>query len=313
MTDRPLVILAEPIDESARCWLADRVDLHELPSTDPGFGKLLTRAEGMVIRTATRVDSDLLDRAPMLRVVARAGVGLDGVDLEACRDRGVRVLNTPDANTQAVVEFVISAVTGVLRPRDRVTTALQPDEWAAMRAPDRAAIQMDELTFGVLGFGRIGSRVARVASAIGFDVIYHDLLDINAADRGSARPVDRGTLLDSSDVLSIHVDGRPENLNLLGPDEIRRLGDESVLVNTSRGLVIDESALANRLRESDSLTAILDVHALEPIPDESPLLGLANAILHPHIAARTRTGLRAMSWVVRDLVQHLSVRESSPI
>jgi len=313
MTDRPLVILTEPIDESARCWLADRMDLHELPSTDPGFGKLLTRAEGIVIRTATRVDSDLLDRAPMLRVVARAGVGLDGVDLEACRDRGVRVLNTPDANTQAVVEFVISAVTGFLRPRDRVTTALQPDEWAAMRAPDRAAIQMDELTFGVLGFGRIGSRVARVASAIGFDVIYHDLLDINAADRGSARPVDRGTLLDSSDVLSIHVDGRPENLNLLGPDEIRRLGDESVLVNTSRGLVIDESALANRLRESDSLTAILDVHALEPIPDESPLLGLENAILHPHIAARTRTGLRAMSWVVRDLVQHLSVRESSPI
>ena len=313
MTTRPLVILAEPIDEAARSWLADRVDLHEVPATDPEFLTLLSRAEGIVIRTDTRVDSDLLDAAPMLRAVARAGVGLDGVDLESCRCRGIRVLNTPDANTQAVVEFVISAVTGALRPLERVSAAVEPDEWAAMRAPDRAAIQMDQMTFGVLGFGRIGSRVGQVASAIGFDVIYHDLREIGPAYRGAARPVDLQTLLASSDVLTIHVDGRPENRNLLGPQELQRLGDGSLLINTSRGFVIDEPALADRLRGSDSLTAILDVHAIEPIPEESPMLGLGNAILHPHIAARTRTGLRAMSWVVRDLVEHLSVREGSPI
>ena len=312
MAELPCVILAEPIDDEARDWLAQRVDLHEVSVGQVGFSELLGRASGIVIRTATRIDGDVLAAAPMLEVIARAGVGLDGVDLEACRNRGIRVLNTPDANTQAVVEFVISAMTEALRPRARVSAAVEPDEWSSMRAPDHAAVQMDQMTFGVLGFGRIGSRVAEVASAIGFDVIYHDLREIGVTDRGSARPVDLRTLLASSDVLTIHVDGRPENRHLLGPDELERLGDECLLINTSRGFVIDEPALAERLCGSESLTAILDVHAIEPIPEESPMLGLGNAILHPHIAARTRTGLRAMSWVVRDLVEHLSIREGSP-
>lgn len=309
MTDPPLVILAEPIDESARRWLADRVELHELSRTHPEFESRLAGAEGIVVRTATRVDQAMLDAAPKLRVVARAGVGLDGVDLDACRHRGIRVLNTPDANTQAVVEFVVAAMTDVLRPRDRVTSSVDSREWAAMRASDRAAVQMDELTFGVLGFGRIGSRVAGIASAIGFDVLYHDLRDIPAAERGSARPVDLETLLGASDVLTIHVDGRPENRTLLGSEQLGRLRKDVLLINTSRGFVIDERALADRLRGTPSMTAILDVHEIEPIPGDSPMLDVGNAILHPHIAARTRTGLEAMSWVVRDLVDHLSVRE----
>ena len=312
MADMPLVILAEPIDEVARDWLDQRVDLQVVAQHEPGFMELLGRARGIVIRTATRVDRDLLASAPRLEVVARAGVGLDGVDLDACRERGIRVLNTPDANTQAVVEFVIAAMTEALRPRERVRTAVESDHWRAMRAADRACVQMDELTFGVLGFGRIGSRVAQVASAIGFDVVYHDLRDIPVSERGSAVPVDLPTLLAASDVLTIHVDGRPENRSLLDADRIGLLRDTVLLLNTSRGFVIDESALANRLAATPSMTAILDVHEIEPVPADSPMLGLENAILHPHIAARTRTGLRAMSWVVRDLVEHLPVGQGSP-
>lgn len=312
MAELPCVILAEPIDDEARDWLAQRVDLHEVSVGQEGFSELLGRARGIVIRTATRVDGDVLAAAPMLEVVARAGVGLDGVDLEACRARGIRVLNTPDANTQAVVEFVIASMTDVLRPRERVQAAVDPNRWRDMRAADRAGVQMDELTLGVLGFGRIGSRVAEVASAIGFDVLYHDLRDIPETGRGSAVPVDLTTLLTSSDVLTVHVDGRPENRSLLDEGRIGLLRDTALLLNTSRGFVIDEAALANRLTATPSMTAILDVHGTEPIPADSPMLGLENAILHPHIAARTRTGLRAMSWVVRDLVEHLPVQQGSP-
>jgi len=312
MADRPIVILAEPIEEAPRAWLADRVDLRELAPGDAGFDQALAVAHGIVIRTATRVDVDLLDAAPCLLAVARAGVGLDGIDQSACRERGIAVLNTPDANTQAVVEFVIASVTHALRPRDQVEEPLDRQQWQAMRASDRASIQMDQLTFGVLGFGRIGSRVGEVASAIGFRVLFHDLLDIPASRHGDAAPVGLEALLGESDVLSIHVDGRASNRHLLDSRRLELLRESVLLVNASRGFVIDEEALAAHLRATPSMHVILDVHDTEPIPPGSPMLGLPNATLHPHIAARTRTGLLNMGWVVRDLLEHVQVASRSP-
>lgn len=312
MADQPIVILAEPIEEAPRAWLAERVDLRALAPGDPGFNEALAVAHGIVVRTATRVDAGMLDAAPCLQAVARAGVGLDGIDQQACRERGIAVLNTPDANTQAVVEFVIASVTHALRPRDQVEEALDRQQWQAMRASDRASVQMDQMVFGVLGFGRIGSRVAEVASTIGFKVLYHDLLEIPAAGRGKASPVELETLLSDSDVLSLHVDGRASNRHLLDAGRLDLLRDTVLLVNASRGFVIDEDALASRLRTTSSMHAILDVHDREPIPGDSPMLGLPNATLHPHIAARTRTGLANMGWVVRDLLEHVQAESQFP-
>ena len=170
---------------------------------------------------------------------------------------------------------------------------------------------MDQLVFGVLGFGRIGSRVAEVASAIGFKVLYHDLLEIPAASRGNASSVELESLLGESDILSLHVDGRASNHHLLDADRLGLLRDTMLLVNASRGFVIDEDALASRLRTTPSMHAILDVHDREPIPECSPMLSLPNATLHPHIAARTRTGLANMGWVVRDLLEHVQAESQS--
>ena len=186
MADLPIIILAEPIEQEARQWLSERVDLRELAFDQDGFDEALACAHGLVVRTATRVDARLLDGAPCLRIVARAGVGLDGIDLDACRERDVEVLNTPSANTQAVVEFVIASVTNELRPRERITNAVDGDQWRRMRASSRASMQMDEMTFGILGFGRIGSRLGAVASAIGFRVLFHDLRAIPDAQRSGS-------------------------------------------------------------------------------------------------------------------------------
>lgn len=307
MSDKPLVILAEPITAEAQQWLESRVELVTCtPGTDE-FNRLLPTAAGLIVRTSTRVDESMLRCATDLRVVARAGVGLDNIDQEACRDRNIEVLSTPDANTQAVVEYVIAIVTNELRPRTPIHEAVDADGWADLRSSRHAAIQMDTLRLGILGLGRIGRGVGRVAGAIGFETIYTDLLDIPEGERQGARPVALEELLSTSDVLSIHVDGRDANRDLLGVAELAIMKENVLLVNTSRGFVIDATALSERLQACPDMHAVLDVHAEEPIPGTCPLLGLPNVTLLPHAGARTGKALADMSSVVRDLAGRLGI------
>lgn len=299
---RPLVIQTEHLDDAAAAWIAERCRLEVCPSEDePRFGELLANAQGLVIRTYTQVNEAMLARAPRLRVVARAGVGLDNVDQDACRARGVRVLSTPDANTRAVVEYVTALALDALRPRQRVERALGTKEWKATRDSLIATRQLSDLTLGILGLGRIGSQVARVGAAFNMRVMYNDLAEIPADRRGGATPVPLDTLLAEADVLTIHVDGRASNREYVGADFLGKLKDDILLINTSRGFVIDTAALAAFLRAHPHAAAALDVHEPEPFDHTYPLLGVPNARLTPHIASATRTAHRNMSWVVREL------------
>jgi D-3-phosphoglycerate dehydrogenase len=307
MSTRPLVILTEPIDVASRDWLAARVDLVEASPGADAFAQALPDAAGLVVRTATEVNEVMLARATNLQAVARAGVGLDNIDQDACRSRGITVLHTPDANTQSVAEYVMTLVLDALRPRDVLLDAVSQDIWDQLRSAARGCRQMNECRFGILGFGRIGRRVAKMASAIGFELSYTDVLTIDPAHRHGAAPVSLAELLSTSDVLSIHVDGRASNHGLLTAELISLLPDDALLVNTSRGFVMDSHALSDQLRSTPTFRAILDVHEHEPIPDDYPLLGLSNATLLPHNAARTTTALKNMSRVVENLARHLGV------
>jgi len=275
---------------------------------DDRFQGLLAEAAALVVRTATRVDDAMLAAAPRLRVVGRAGVGVDTIDLEACRRRGIAVVNTPGANTQAVVELVLRVVLEAIRPVPLVTAPLSRADWAALRDSAEADRQLDERTIGILGLGRIGSRLAKVLGALGCRVLYEDLRSIPPEDRHGAQPVDRATLMAESDVLSVHVDGRPANRGLLGPADLDRLRPEAILVNASRGFVIDPDALAAALRARPAALALLDVHEPEPLPAGHPLLGLPNVRLSPHIGGKTRTASRRMCLVVEDVVAVLEGR-----
>jgi D-3-phosphoglycerate dehydrogenase len=160
---------------------------------------------------------------------------------------------------------------------------------------------MNELRLGILGMGRIGRRVAEVARAIGFDVAYHDLAEIPHDQRRGAHAVSAEELFASSDVLTVHIDGRASNRGFVGAGLIERMKADSVFINTSRGFVVDHAALARRLKANPGALAILDVHEPEPIIADNPLLGLENAHLAPHLASRTDAAMEAMSWVVRDV------------
>lgn len=304
----PKVILTEHLDDACADWLAERVDLVRQTFEDAAaLRSQLAHAEGLVVRTYTIVDDALLDAAPNLRVVARAGVGLDNIDLVACEKRGVRVVYTPDANTQAVVEYVWTLMLDALRPRKYLDEYCAPPTFHRHRK-ECVGVQLNELTLGILGMGRIGRRVAQVAAAMGVKTIYNDLLtfaELGLPPDTEAEFVDKQTLWSNSDVLTVHVDGRAENRNLIDAGILDQLKATVLLINTSRGFVVDPVALAAWARSRPDAKAILDVHEPEPMPDDYPLWEIANVKLLPHLASRTDPALRNMSWVVRDVVRVL--------
>lgn len=304
---RALVIQTENLDEAAAAWLAERCEVVRCaPEEGARFGESLGRAEGLVIRTYTKVDGSMLAKAPRLRVVGRAGVGVDNVDLAACAARGVVVVNTPAANTRAVVEFVTALMLDALRPRTALDHALDVKEWKQVRQGQIAPRQLSDLTLGIYGFGKIGSQVARVGAALDMRVIYHDLVEIPAEIRAGGEPVPRERLLAESDVLTVHVDGRHSNRGLIGVEAFAMMRGGVVFINTSRGHVLDGGPCAAFLRSHPAALALLDVHEPEPFGPDYPLLGLPNARHFPHIGAATASAHRAMSWVVRDVWRVLS-------
>ena len=269
---------------------------------DPRFAELAVETTGLVVRTYTRVDEALLAALPRLRVVGRAGVGLDNIDVDACRTRGVEVVYTPDANTQAVVEFVFGRLAAVLRSPQPIEEAVTPDAWRTLRRryPDRP--QMSDLTLGILGLGRVGKRVAAVAAAIGFArVIYHDLVEIPVEHRFGADSVPVEQVFSEADIVTLHVDGRAPNRGFVDARLLERMKPAVILVNTSRGFVVDSLSLGAFLGRQPGAVALLDVHEPEPFGADYPLLGLDNARLTPHVAASTSRADLNMSWVVRDV------------
>ena len=311
-TNAPVVIVTEGSDAVPLRWLREKCRVVEAAPDSPEFQQHAGHAEGLVVRTYTKVNDALLSRAPKLKVVGRGGVGLENIDVPACRRRGVEVVYTPDANTWAVGDFVFGLALQLLRPwavfRDR---AYEPKEFKRVRDTVRGR-QLNELTLGVLGMGRVGRRVGHIATnGFGMRVIYNDVVDFAAAGGlppFPAEAVDKETLYRESDVLSLHVDMRAGNDNLVGRDQLALIKPTSVLINTSRGEVLDAAALAEALRAKRLAGAALDVFWPEPPPADFPLLGMDNVILTPHLAARTYTAIENMSWVVRDVVEVLEGR-----
>ncbi len=306
---RLIIVQTEHLDAQASAWLAERADLIVCAYDDPRFAQVIADADGLVVRTYTQVDARLLSAAPQLKVVGRAGVGLDNIDIAACHSRGIEIVYTPDANTQAVVEFVLALMCDALRPRSTLDRALSTEKWNQVRAETVASRQFNELSLGILGLGRVGSGLAKVAGAIGCRVMYHDLLTIAPEHRFGATPTTADELFSTCDVLSIHIDGRPTNRGFVDESLISLMKENVLLLNTSRGFVVDNLPLARFLREHPNAMACLDVHEPEPFSDDYPLLGLSNVRLYPHLASRTATAMANMSWVVRDVLAVLEGRQ----
>lgn len=301
---KPIVIVTEGSDPTPLAWLKEQVDCREIMYDAPEFDAHLAQADGLVIRTYTKVTPAFLAKAPKLKVVGRGGVGIENIDVKACRARGIEVVYTPDANTLAVGDYVFGYAQQLIRPwsffKENVYT---PAEFKKIRGSVRGR-QFNEMTIGILGMGRVGRRVGHIAAnGYGMNVIYNDVLDIPASTLPfPATAVDKETLYRQADILTLHVTMLPGNENMIGREQIALMKKDAILINTSRGEVLDAHALADAIREKRLHGAALDVYWPEPPKEDFPLIGFDNVLLTPHLAARTGTALENMSWVVRDVV-----------
>jgi len=311
--DPPLVLVCEPLAPEPLDWLRAHARAVEHAPEDPGFDQALARADAIVVRTRTRVDKALLDRAPKLRCVGRAGVGIETIDLQACADRGVRVVYTPGANADAVAEYTAAMILRAIRPiatehspgidHDPSTHAAAWEDW---RRACTTARSCDTESLGIIGLGQIGSRVARLGAALAMRVRYHDIVEADDAWRHGATPCALDELFAHSSIVSVHVDGRPENAGLIDEAAFAQMRSDVVFLNTARGIVLDEHAAARFAQENPEARLILDVHENEPFDPGSALAALPNVTRTPHIAAATHSAKERMGWVVRDVVRALS-------
>jgi phosphoglycerate dehydrogenase-like enzyme len=306
----PVVLVTEGSDEKPLSWLRERARVIEKFVDDPGFDEALASADAMVVRTYTKVNEAMLAKAPRLKVVGRGGVGLESIDVAACRRRGVQVVYTPAANTLAVGDFVFGYIIQLLRPFCFFNSSLSPAEFKRIRAGVRGR-QLNELTIGIVGMGRVGRRIGHIAAnGFGMRVIYNDILPIEPASLDfPAVNVSKEELYQQADILSLHVTMIPGNENMVGAKQLAMMKPDAILINTSRGEVLDANALAQALKEKRLAGAAIDVFWPEPPPADFPLLGMSNVLLTPHLGARTATATENMSWVVRDV---MNVLEGKP-
>jgi (S)-sulfolactate dehydrogenase len=262
-------------------------------------------ARALVVRNRTQVTAAVLDAAPQLRVVGRLGVGLDNIDLDACAARGVKVCPATGANTIAVAEYVIAAALTLVRPVYAASAEVAGGGWPRGRL---VGGELSGRTMGLLGFGGIARAVAQRARAFGMRIAAFDphLGPADPAWNGTAR-LSLPDLLAQADVLSLHVPLTEETRNLLDGPALAAMKRGAVLINTARGGIIDEAALAEALRAGELGGAAIDVFETEPLPATTLWDGVPNVILTPHIAGITRESNAAVSDVTaRNVLEALA-------
>lgn len=305
------VVIPEFMDQEAADLVQKDYDVHwdrDLWNRRPELFRHLADARAIVVRNQTRVDPELLAAAPRLQVVARMGVGLDNIDLAACKARGVEVCPSIGANALSVAEYVIVTAMVLLRRQAlRSTAALVAGEWPRERLA--GGVELAGRTMGIIGFGSIGQVLGAKAGAMGMNVIAHDsMLPAGAPAWKDARRVALDDLIAEADVISLHCPLLPETRDLIGAAQFARMKPGAVVINSARGGIVNEADCADALRAGRIAGAALDSFTSEPITGEIGALfhGLDNVILTPHIAgvtleANKRIGMAAVETIRRVL------------
>ncbi len=260
--------------------------------------------DAVLVRSRTKITREIID-ASNLKVIARAGVGLDNIDAKAASERGIKVLSTPQAPSVSVAELVLGLILSMLREIPRADAALKQGQWLKKELTGR---ELRDKTLGIAGFGRIGREVAKRARAFEAVVQAYDIIDISIAARDLDVKVvhDLEELLKSSDIVTFHLPLLPETRHYLNVERLSLMRSTAYLVNTSRGGVIDEEALLQALKEHRIAGAALDVYEVEP-PTNLELMRLENVVCTPHIGAQTAEAQETSGLeIARSLLDELS-------
>jgi (S)-sulfolactate dehydrogenase len=300
------IVITEFMDAPAVEKLKARFEVDYRPKLVDDAAALeraLAEADAWIVRNRTQVRGAALAAARKVRVIGRLGVGLDNIDVEACRARGIAVIPATGANADSVAEYVVAMALLLLRGVSASTAQVAAGEWP--RDALSRGREVGGKRLGLVGFGSIGRVTARKAAALGMGVAAYDPQlprGDGAWSKLNVIPLDLDELIATSDVVSLHVPLTPETRGLFGADRLRRMKRDAVLVNTARGGIVDESALASALREGHLAGAALDVFADEPLRAGSPLADAPRLILTPHIAGVTAESNERVSDLIAERV-----------
>jgi len=295
--NRPRVLVREPIAEAGIELLRERFDVDV--DTNGDLGAKIGEYDGIVIRSATKLDADLIGRAERLKVIGRAGVGVDNVDVEAATRRGIVVANAPESTVISAAEHTIGLLLALSRHIPQAHAALKAGRWERSRY---GGLELAGKTLGVLGFGRIGQQVARRALGLEMRVVGYDPFVSKERFRelGVERDETPDEVLGAADFLTLHLPLTPETRRSIDATAFAKMRDGARLVNAARGELLDEVALLDALRSGKIAAAALDVFDLEPY--EGPLLELDNVIVTPHLAASTEEAQDRAGVIVAEQV-----------
>ena len=281
----PVVLIAEQLSPATIAALGPDFEVVNVDGTDrDALRSALQTADAVLVRSATQIDAEALSWAPQLKVIARAGVGLDNVDIKAATQAGVMVVNAPTSNIISAAELTVAHILGLARHLPRAHASLSEGAW---KRSSFTGIELYEKTVGIVGLGRIGALVAERLRGFGVELIAYDpyVTPVRAQQLG-VQLVSLDELVERADFLTIHMPRTPETLGMIGAEQLKAMKPTSYVVNVARGGLIDEAALADALAAGEIAGAALDVFVQEP-PADTSLTGLPNVNVTPHLGAST--------------------------
>ncbi len=260
--------------------------------------QIIGNYEGLIVRSATKVTADVIAAARNLKVIGRAGSGVDNIDVQAAAEKGILVMNTPGGNTNAVAELALLLMLGAARNVYNAVASLKAHKWEKKKFSGH---EIKGKTLGLLGYGRVSRNLGKKALALDMQVLCYDpKIKKNLVDEDGIQLVaDMGTVLSRADYLSVHLTKKPETINFLSDDEFAQMKDGVFFINCSRGGIVNEKALLNALNEGKVAMAAVDVYEKEP-PEDFTLIDHPNVICTPHIGASTKEAQENVAVMIAE-------------
>lgn len=300
---KPKVLITRRVPQAGIDRVAEVCDIElwdsDLPIPREVLLQKVADKDGLYCLLTERINDELLDAAPHLKVVSQMAVGFDNIDVPACTSRGIPVGNTPGVLTETTADFTWALLMSAARRIVEGVEYVRAGKWVTWGPLLLLGPDLYGATIGIVGMGRIGQAVARRAMGFGMRILYHDAFEIpGVAEEFGATRVDMDTLLAESDFVTLHVNLTPETHHMINAAALRAMKPTAILVNAARGPVVDHDALVEALRTGEIAYAALDVTEPEPLPADHPLVHMPNCIVVPHIASAsiaTRTKMALMA------------------
>ncbi len=296
------ILVADALDPTAVSLLKEKDhEVLEKEVTPQELKEIIGQYHALIVRGRTKVTSDIISAGKNLKVIGRAGVGVDNIDIDAASEKKIPVVYAPTGSTQSVAEHTIGMIFAVARRISYADQTMKEDKWLKKQIK---GIELSGKTLGFIGSGRIGAAVAKIAQAMGMETISYDpYLPIEIAEKVGIKLTDFETVLKTADIISIHAALTPETKGMVGHDQFSLMKPSAILVNCARGGIVNEKALFEALQNKNIFGAALDVFETEPPEVGYPLLKLENIVLTPHIAASTKDAqLRAGTITIQQVL-----------